>query len=76
MGKPKVGDKVRVLPRKYGDLDKSPFYADEMQFYAGEVRTVNSITGSGWYILDGLDYSWSSDWLVSSKVRTLTRKVV
>jgi hypothetical protein len=63
MAKFKVGDKVRILPRKNGQAQQYPEYVDEMTKLAGTTCTVEHVSGR--YIeLAGNDWGWHEDWLV------------
>lgn len=64
----KVGDKVRILPRKDGQEKQFPNYVDDMLDYIGEVDTVVFVGARDHILLnntksDDWDYQWHEDWL-------------
>lgn len=64
----KVGDKVKILPRKDSQRNQSPFYLDKMTEFAGKTLTISGIPDSGItdygsYILKGNSWFWHEDWL-------------
>lgn len=58
----KVGDYVRVLPRKVQRY-QLPNYLDDMLKFEGKVFKIRYITNHGNYCLEGNFYIWHEDWL-------------
>ena len=59
----KVGDKVRVLPRKEEWWEQGPHYADEMLALEGTLHTVEMVKQSDDVRLSEGRYSWMRHWL-------------
>lgn len=62
----KVGDFVIPLPRKSGDVGKSPMYLSSMVVYVGfkgQVMSVLKKENYYQYNLEGCGYWWHEDWL-------------
>lgn len=64
----KVGDRVRILPRKEKQEEQYPCYVDEMLDYIGEIVTIIEIQSGDIILLDAQylddqDYRWHEDWL-------------
>lgn len=66
----KVGDKVRVLPRKPEWGDQAPYYTEEMLDFEGQHATVAHVFDSGGVSLSKIyGFSWHEDWLEPAKKR-------
>lgn len=60
----KVGDKVRILPRKPGQEKTYPWYTDFMTRFEGQVFTIKTITRPYEFIkFVGMGNDWHPDWL-------------
>lgn len=59
----KVGDKVKILPRKYGQKNQSPPYVDSMTKFVGKILTISTIIYPNNYYLECNPYYWREDWL-------------
>ena len=79
MRKIKVGDYVRVLPRK--DSLEYPFYLDEMLEFVGRTMKVERITKEGNIVLEnctndsGIEYKWKKNWLELCDMDFITPKL-
>ena len=59
----KVGDKIRILPRKEEWKTMSPCYNNEMLKYENTIHTIERMYDSEYINLTSVDYCWHSDWL-------------
>lgn len=59
----KVGDKVRVLPRKGEWINQGPEYTEAMQELGGSIQRVNHVHLDGIVRLSGDNYAWMRHWL-------------
>ena len=60
----KLGDRVRVLPRKDGQREQKPFYLDRMRQFENRLFNVEKIHYNGEISLCGLSYyRWNPEWL-------------
>lgn len=57
----KVGDKVRILPRRDEWRHQVPFFLDEMETYCGKEFTIEYIDCDG--TIRYQRYFWGQDWL-------------
>lgn len=72
MSKFKIGDKVKILPRKHGEYDEGPGYNDDMVKFSGKSFVVSDINKSGRVELEGVSFlwgeaSWMDHWLELAK---------
>lgn len=67
----KIGDNVRILPRKEGQSSKSPGYTKSMTTVSNsEIFTIKSITLERNYKFGGIiGSSWRGEWLKSADVK-------
>ena len=71
MGKFKTGDKVRVKNVAVHTCSNLYTFVDGMSKYIGKEFTIKYDYGNGDYMLDGIPYFWSEDWLESVMPETI-----
>lgn len=73
----KIGDKVKILPRKEGQRDQYPTYTDTMIEDAGKQARIEGINEDNTLGLDiDKNYEWHPDWLelIDDKIKTAIAK--
>jgi hypothetical protein len=62
----KVGDKVKILPRKSEWIHWGPHYTDEMRIYENHICTLVAPSGLDWK-MEEIGCLWSPLWFVPVK---------
>lgn len=68
----RIGESVRIKPRKEGQANQSPHYTEEMTLLQGAVLKVIGFTERGYVMVQ--NYAWRAEWLEKAKLPKLTIK--